>query len=104
MINLTCRSNTKIGVRVDECEGSNPSSCQESLTGGVNYSSPSIVFEINEYFLNEVSIFTYKLFSDKRKKKKRKCYKSWFHRVVEKVEQALRTKGYLAIEILNVNL
>ncbi|PPD71088.1 hypothetical protein GOBAR_DD32031 [Gossypium barbadense] len=28
-------SNTKICLRVDECQGSNPSSCEESLAGGV---------------------------------------------------------------------
>ena len=29
------RSNAEICIRVDECEGSNPSSREESLTGGV---------------------------------------------------------------------
>ncbi|KAK8646551.1 hypothetical protein V6N13_120335 [Hibiscus sabdariffa] len=29
------RSNTKISLRVDECQGSNPSSCEESFAGGV---------------------------------------------------------------------
>lgn len=64
---VTCRGNTKIGVRVNECERSNPSTRQESLTGGVTIPISSIftkVIHLNEYYA-EVPFH----FSDKRKKK-----------------------------------
>lgn len=42
-----CRSNAKIGVRVDECEGSNPCSREESLAGGLAYTVLNLVcFEL----------------------------------------------------------
>jgi hypothetical protein len=48
---LVNRSNTKVCLRVDECEGSNPSSREESLAGGCTVFNLHVFELIIELFL-----------------------------------------------------
>jgi hypothetical protein len=83
---LVNRSNTKVCLRVDECEGSNPSSREESLAGGCTVFNLH-VFEliINRVVSCSSSSYHYCIFMS--------CWQDPF--VVREGEQRVRTKGHL---------